>query len=259
MNAAEIREALHKRWPDGDYVVIEEAPLDPSRQGRKIDLVAISAWKSRGFAVDAVEIKVSMTDWRKELADIGKADGWWTHSDRFWLAVPSEMTAKVRDELPPAWGLLGVSAGVASVVVQAQRHGREPFTWSQSIGLLRAAQDAGSGALQRAESRGFDRGHERGRAEGERESGVEALAELRAKVAAAEEATGIPIATWSNADRSVWGYVSRDDVLAAVKAVVTDDQAVKLARHRLEIMTATLGNAHTALAAALSGGEPTNG
>lgn len=53
MNAAEVRDALFSRWPATQYVVVEEAPEDPMRAGRKIDLLVISCWKSRGYEVEA--------------------------------------------------------------------------------------------------------------------------------------------------------------------------------------------------------------
>ena len=201
LSAGDIRDALHLRWPDGDYVVIEEAPDGVARLGRKIDLLAMSTWRSRGFELDAVEIKVSVSDWKRELKDAEKADWWWRHVHRFWVAVPAEIAARVQEDLPPTWGLLAVSGGVARPVVKAPRHGAQPLGWDQCLGLLRAASHAGVGALQRAEAAGYQRG-----AEATSKIGGDAriqrdLADLQKKVAAFKSASGIDVGgTWGDKD-----------------------------------------------------------
>lgn len=66
MRAADVRRALSKRWPDERYLLIEEAPLDSGRQGTKIDVLVLGLWRSDGLGLDAVEVKVSYSDWCKE-------------------------------------------------------------------------------------------------------------------------------------------------------------------------------------------------
>src|ERR1017187_4991640 len=94
MSAAQVRDALLGRWPPSEYVSIPEAPQSSDRQGRKIDVLVVSLWRSRGHEIDAVEIKVSVSDWRRELKQAEKADWWWRHADRFWLASPAPVAAK---------------------------------------------------------------------------------------------------------------------------------------------------------------------
>lgn len=205
MNAAHVREALHSKWPAGQFVTIEEAPDGPDRMGRKLDVLAISCWRSRGYQLDGVEIKVSMSDWRKELATPAKADFWWRHCHRFWLAVPSEMAAKVRDELPGEWGLLSVTeAGGVRAVVTAPVHKPEPLTWPQVVGLLRATEGAGLNALERQFNMGIDEGIKRQRARLDRESGDVHLRSridlLEGKINAFTEASGIDIGKMYNSD-----------------------------------------------------------
>lgn len=67
MNAQTIRDALTRRWPDSEYLHIYEAPLDAWRQGTKIDVLVVALWQSRGYELDAVEVKVSYSDWRNEV------------------------------------------------------------------------------------------------------------------------------------------------------------------------------------------------
>lgn len=209
MIAAEVIAALQHRWPDSEYLSIREAPQDSMRQGRKLDLLVVSLWSSRGHELDGVEVKVSLADWRKELKEGAKADWWFQHVHRFWIAVPDEIADKVKPDLPPTWGLISVrAAGAGSpatsvIKVKAPKHEARPFTWNTTIGLLRAGADAGPRALAFARQQGEKLGREqakaefvRGTADGQATRQLEAL---RAAVREFEEASGIQLTSWANA------------------------------------------------------------
>ena len=213
MNAGEVRECLRMRWPDTEYLTIAEAPESADRQGRKIDLLVLSLWRSRGYEREAVEIKVSLSDWKRELDNAAKADFWWRHAHRFWLAVPVEIAEKVREDLPSGWGLLSCTPNGSFVVVKAEKHEPEVFTWQTTLGILRACANAGWGALQHAENKGFDRGREFAQREAEHKSGDQRLLErwtvLTEKVAAFEEAFGLDISScYSGADAARLGRIA---------------------------------------------------
>ena len=198
LTAADVRTALLTRWPPSEYVTIEEAPQSADRQGRKLDVVAVSLWRSRGYELDGVEVKVSVGDWRRELREAGKADWWWQHVHRFWVAAPSDVAAKIRSELPTGWGLLSCGEnGAPRALVAAERHDAERLPIAAVAGLLRAASGAGFNALQRAEAAGYQRGVASARAEAERINGDEALrrklADMRARAEAFKAASGLDI------------------------------------------------------------------
>jgi hypothetical protein len=199
MTAAEVREALTLRWPEREYVHVAEAPQSADRQGRKIDVLVMSMWRSRGHELDAVEVKVSASDWKRELDNAGKADWWWSHVHRFWIAVPDtpKLVERVRSELPSGWGLLACAADGTRVIVKAERHTPKPMPWEATIGLIRAAADAGPNALARAEQRGRTEGYKSGEAAAKRRDPDEMLRiqleELRAVVSEFETASGISI------------------------------------------------------------------
>lgn len=205
MTADQIRECLATRWPDSEYLVIPEAPEQSDRSGRKIDLLVISLWRSRGLEVDAIEIKISPSDWVRELKAGSKADFWWRHSHRFWVAVPADMAARVKAELPTGWGLLACAEGKPTkVVVKPLKRQAEPFSWRTCVGVMRASANCGFAALARAEARG--------RREGLRlaEKRVEAqsvdgrlrreLEDLRGTIREFEQKAGISIGTWDAGD-----------------------------------------------------------
>lgn len=70
MNAEEVKARLAGRWPDDRYLHVYEAPLDAHRQGSKIDVLILSLWQSDRYEVDAVEVKVSYSDWCKEWREV---------------------------------------------------------------------------------------------------------------------------------------------------------------------------------------------
>ena len=195
MNAQDVMASLHLRWPDTDYLHIEEAPEGPDRGGRKLDLLVVSLWRSRGLLLDGVEVKVSYSDWRRERDNAAKADRWWARTNRFWLAVPEQLAVRVRDELPPTWGLLACSAPEKPpvVVVKAQKRDREDIAWPVMVGLLRTVAGCGRNALDRARAEGIREGACR---EGERKQAAHpnrAHDELLERVREFEAASGLRI------------------------------------------------------------------
>lgn len=229
MNADEVRAVLTKRWPEAEYLHIAEAPLDSSRQGRKLDLLVVSLWRSRGHERDGVEIKVSWSDYRRELKNPAKADQWWSFVDRFWVAAPLPLAKRILDEEPPptSWGLLGVTETGSQELVKPERHKPSPFSWPVVIGLLRASADAGISALQRAEGRGYNRGYEQGKSD---ISGGQELDRVRhqheqllGQVAAFEEFAGVTLSNryeWMAGER--WGRA-----VALARRILEDERALR--------------------------------
>lgn len=72
---------------------------------RRVDALSIGFWRSTGQRIDGHEIKVSRSDWLRELKDPGKAGPWFDRCHRWWLVVPSVAVARP-EELPDGWGLM---------------------------------------------------------------------------------------------------------------------------------------------------------
>lgn len=173
ITAADVRDALTSRWPDSEYLSIDEAPQSSDRSGRKLDRLVISLWRSRGLEIDGIEIKVTRSDWLRELREPAKADWWHTRVHRFWIAAPPDVVKL--DELPTGWGLLVVKDGRTRQARRPAKSTPVPLTWPQTVGLMRATADAGQAALWRAEQRGYDRGFEIAKREVEGGRGYEVL------------------------------------------------------------------------------------
>lgn len=132
----------HYRKPgearDGEILITEAAP--PGSQ-RRIDLLRIGMWASRGYGIDGHELKTSRADWRRELDDKGKAEAWWPYVHRWWIVAPSTDVVPP-DELPEGWGLLVPGRGRRfKAVVKAAT--KEPkITAALMVELLRRADNA---------------------------------------------------------------------------------------------------------------------
>lgn len=72
---------------------------------RTIDFLALDLWESHGCVMIGHEVKVSRSDWLRELADPSKGEAWSRYCDQFYVVAPKGV---VRDasELPPGWGLI---------------------------------------------------------------------------------------------------------------------------------------------------------
>jgi hypothetical protein len=87
------------------YVCAEHVRSEAGFDRRTLDFVAVDTWASAKLAIHGVEVKVSRSDWLRELKDPWKSEpfmGWTTH---FWLAAASKGIVQP-GELPEGWGLL---------------------------------------------------------------------------------------------------------------------------------------------------------
>lgn len=71
---------------------------------RTIDFAAIHRWQSRDHRFVCVEVKVSRSDWRRELEQPEKRKPWQAMADEFWFAAPSKVIPVA--ELPNGCGLM---------------------------------------------------------------------------------------------------------------------------------------------------------
>ena len=71
---------------------------------RRCDLLRIGMWASRGHRIIVHEIKISRSDFLKELDDPAKAEAWWPYCHEFWITAPDGLIDP--GELPDGWGLM---------------------------------------------------------------------------------------------------------------------------------------------------------
>lgn len=153
MTEAEVLALLRKRHANyGNGGSGEYAFLTGVRNGagfdatRTFDAVAVNLWPSKHLAITIFEVKVSRSDWLRELKDPTKAGAALALADYFAVVAPAGIVK--RDELPTGWGLLEVSASGTSLrqAVKPNRLTSIPYRRNHPavprafvVGLLRSA------------------------------------------------------------------------------------------------------------------------
>ena len=94
---------------------------------QRLDVWAMNVWPSAREMV-AVEIKVSRSDWKRELRKPTKRKLALFYSNRFYFAAPTGLIAAA--ELPAECGLLEIADdGAVSIAVQAPWRDCHPPSW----------------------------------------------------------------------------------------------------------------------------------
>ena len=107
---AMVFQALRKKYPTPSYTLLPQVrnctgSID-TRRVRTADAIVVSTWPSLGLWLGGIEIKVSRSDWKKELADPSKSAAIQKYC-RFWnIAAPKGIVPV--DEVPENWGLLEI-------------------------------------------------------------------------------------------------------------------------------------------------------
>jgi hypothetical protein len=217
--AADILERLRGRHAGNDWAFFAEVPdATGLEKSRTLDALAVSLWPSRGLELHGFEIKVSRSDWLRELAEPAKADSFFGFLDRFAIAAPPGVVKP--EELPTGWGLAVARGDSIAYVAPAAKLSPRPISREFFAALCRTATTASASAeairvaVRDAENRERERlarMNEEALERDRRHRGAE-LEKLRAAVTDFETKTGIPLARWGGAS---------DDAVAAVKIAAT--------------------------------------
>lgn len=96
---------LREYLSGGEWVVqFEVGNSTGHKTNRHADAVAMSIWPSRGYKIHGYEIKVSRSDWQRELREPQKADAIGQYCDAWFLIAPPDIVHEV--EVPETWGWL---------------------------------------------------------------------------------------------------------------------------------------------------------
>lgn len=216
MKTAEVKALLADRFSAPVYSILFEVPnATGGGRGRSADALAMGLWPSRGLLLHGFEIKVSRSDWLRELKRPEKADAVCRYCDRWWIVAGSEGIVK-DEELPPTWGLL--VANHSKLWTQVDAPPLEPAAMDRAFlaSIMRQvhAQAETNKAIEEAKALGIQIGRD-GR-QGEIDRTKASLASLESKLQRFEESLGIPL---SEMDASQWG-LSGEDLAKAVRTVL---------------------------------------
>ena len=128
---------------------------------RFADVVSMSVWPSRGLRLHGMELKVSRSDWQKELGKPDKAESIFGFCDYWWLVIGDEKIVQT-GELPEPWGLMIATGKGLKVFKEAPKLDPKPISRVFLAALLRRAkeQEADKEALAAQFEAGRKRGEE---------------------------------------------------------------------------------------------------
>lgn len=209
---------------------------------RTIDALALHLWKSRGHELHGFEVKVGRGDWRRELTDPAKADGWCEIVDRFWIVAPRGVVPV--EEIPATWGLLETHGARLAATVPAPllraKAARPAIDRSLLACMLRAA---GAGLTHTPDKAALDAAEQRGREKGMQyaQLQIQSLTAERDDWRSRGQATRDALGAFQNAlggiDCGTWS--SRDPdrtrkVAEALRAVLAGDAVVADAQRKID-------------------------
>lgn len=215
VGTAGLVKMMRERYPAPEWALFLEVPSSTgfAGTGGYCDAVAMSLYPSRGLELNGFELKVSRSDWRKELAQPAKAETLFGYCDRWWV-VFGDRTIPIDGEVPITWGILAPRAdGKLGVVKQAPELTPKPIDRGLVAALVRRAHQEAQGSIEervKAELKESNdrRASERARSE---EHGKIEFQSLLKTVTAFEQASGVSVRR---------GWQGPEKIGAAVKLVL---------------------------------------
>lgn len=138
--AAMVMELLKGPFPAPAFVLLPQVRNGTGyvrKKNRTADAIAVSAYPSRGLYLVGIEIKVSLSDWRRELAEPEKASEIQKWCRHWYVAAPKDLIP--HGEIPANWGLIECTSRSAKAIVKAPPLNPEPPDMPLVASILRAA------------------------------------------------------------------------------------------------------------------------
>lgn len=162
MNTSELTSLLRLKHSGLDWAFVEQVPNGTSlKKTRTADALAMHLWTTKGgIRLHGFEIKVSRSDWQKEMQDVSKSESFQRYCDYWWLVCP-EKVAKL-EELPANWGLMTPGGETLKVRRPATiNRAPEPVDRDFLAGIFRAVHRTAPDklAVDRARTEGYEHGY----------------------------------------------------------------------------------------------------
>jgi len=136
----DIHSKLKDRYSGLEWATAFEVADQTGGARRRCDMLAMGLWQSKGLYLHGHEIKVSRSDWLKEIDDPSKADAFAKRCHYWWIVAPKGIVKL--EELPANWGLLHCGDNSALRVGKAAtKHEPEALTFRFFASCLRAFSD----------------------------------------------------------------------------------------------------------------------
>jgi hypothetical protein len=195
----DLHEAVKNSFPAPSYLYMQEVRDATGFDAvRSADGIAVGMYRSCGRQIHGFEMKVSRTDWLKELSQPEKAESLMRYCHRWALVVPDESIVK-EGELPSTWGLAVPERSRKNALVRLKWITRapelQPIPYSMVFitALLYAAKQIDEPARIRALDAARAEGKKKAEDSFDREHRNQDYIQLRAAVDAFEKAAGVSL------------------------------------------------------------------
>lgn len=137
MTARDIEKLIAATYPSPEYATFIEVrnSVGFASKVRSADAMVMSLWPSRGIYMHGYEIKVSKSDWNRELANPAKAEEI-AQFCKFWSVVCPDGLIDP-DSVPPNWGLVYAKDRKLKTVKYPKEMEHRPPTWALFASLCR--------------------------------------------------------------------------------------------------------------------------
>lgn len=204
MNSLTIAEALRRTYAAPRYATaFEVRNATGFSANRACDVLSLSLWPSDGMHLHGFEIKVSRSDWTRELKNPQKANDIARYCDFWSLACPPEICPLDDATLPEAWGLFHWDGKKLKRVKKPAKRNPKPLDRGFLAAILRAnvesvqhmvPRDAIQQEIRTATERAIEDATRRVKCEQERQS--KELSRLQQMIAEFEREAGIRFGDW---------------------------------------------------------------
>lgn len=151
---ADVNAALRQRYTQPEWALMFEVAASTGWAGRYADAVAMNMYPSRGLALHGFEVKVSRSDWQRELKKPEKAEAISRYCDYWWLVTVPDI---VKDgELPLGWGLMELRGGVLKIKVRAAERETVPVDRNFMAAMLRRGYEVDNATVTKLVNDGLE-------------------------------------------------------------------------------------------------------
>lgn len=139
--AAPLREAdflnlLRIKYAAPQFVLVDHVPdATGYSKSRTADALAFGAWASVGLHTQGFEIKISRSDWRREVNNPEKALAFAPFCNYWWICAPKGCVKL--EELPATWGLMVPRGAGLGIERQATFVNAKPMPFDLTVAMLR--------------------------------------------------------------------------------------------------------------------------
>ncbi len=150
-----------------EFLWFTEVPFQHEGRQRLADGVAVPTYESRGCEMYGFEVKVTRSDWLRELKEGSKAEACAQHCDKFWLVLGDGAIAS-DDEVPAPWGIMVPHGDGLKVRRQAKELREERIDWPRRllITLARKAYKSANDSVRDIRHEAYRSGYDDGKQSG---------------------------------------------------------------------------------------------